>query len=49
MEFPTKFDSVKSGCIWSIVYFEGSQVIVSKIYCISLKIDFVLGLNEIYV
>ena len=30
MEFSIKFDTVKSG--WSIVYIEGSQVIVSKKY-----------------
>ena len=28
MEFPIKFDIPKSG--WSIVYFQGSQVIISK-------------------
>ena len=40
MEFSIKFDTVKSG--WSIVYFEGSQVIISKhIVFLSLKIDFV--------
>ena len=39
MEFPIKFDSVKSG--WSIIYIEGSQVIISKKYYISSKIDFV--------
>ena len=33
MEFPIKFDTVKSG--WSIVYIEGSQVIISKIFYIS--------------
>ena len=32
-------DIVMSG--WSIVYIKGSQVIILKIYCISLKIDFV--------
>ena len=41
MEFPIKFDTVKSG--WSIVYFKGSQVIISKNIFLSLKIDFVLG------
>ena len=38
MEFPIKFDTVKSG--WSVVYIEGSQVIIS------LKIDFVLANSE---
>ena len=38
MEFPIKMDTVKS--IWSIVYIEGSQVIVSEKY-FSLKISFV--------
>ena len=28
MEFPIKFDTIKSG--WSIVYIEGSQVIISS-------------------
>ena len=44
MEFPIKFDTVKLG--WSIVYIDGSQVIISKKYiiCLSLKIDFVLAL-----
>ena len=37
MEFSIKFDTVKSG--QSIVYIEGSQVIISKKY-ISLDIDF---------
>ena len=42
MEFPIKFDTSKSG--WSIVYNEGSQVIIFKIIVfISLKIDFVLA------
>ena len=40
MELPIKFDTVKSG--WSIVYIEGSQIIISKyIVCLSLKIDFI--------
>ena len=40
MEFPLKFDTVKSR--WSIVYCEGSQVIISKIIrFLSRKIDFV--------
>ena len=34
MEFPIKFDTVKSG--WSI---EGPQVIISKIYYISFSED----------
>ena len=38
MEFSIKFDTVKSG--WSIVYIEGSQVIISKnVVFLSLKID----------
>ena len=43
MEFPIKFDTVKSG--WSIVYIEGSQVIISKKYTLflSLKINSVLA------
>ena len=42
IEFPIKFDTVKSG--WSIVYIEGSQVISSqKNIFHSLKIDFVLA------
>ena len=41
MEFSIKFDTVKSG--WSIVYIEGSQVIISINYCISLKIFFVIA------
>ena len=42
-----QFDFVKSG--WSIVYIEGSQVIISKknIIFLSLKIDFVLALCRI--
>ena len=36
MEFPIKFDTVKSG--WSIVYIEGSQIIISKKYCVSLSL-----------
>ena len=42
MEFPIKFDTVKLG--WSIVYIEGSLVIISKknIF-LSLKIEFVLA------
>ena len=40
MEVPIKCDTVKSG--WSIVYIEGSQVMIFKKYCFfSLKIDFV--------
>ena len=42
MEFSLKFDTVKSG--WSIVYTEGSQVIISKnIIFIFLKINFVMA------
>ena len=38
MDFSIKFDTVKSG--WSIVYIEGSQVIISKKkYCISFNED----------
>ena len=41
MNFSMKFDMVKSG--WSIVYIEGSQVIISKKKLfLSLKIHFVL-------
>ena len=40
MEYSIKFDTVKSG--WPIVYIEGPQVIIFKIYYISLKIDLVL-------
>ena len=41
MEFSIKFDTVKSG--WSIVYFEGLQVSITKKFRIlSLKIDLVL-------
>ena len=36
MEFPIKFDTVKSG--WFIVYIEGSQITL-----LSLKINFVLA------
>ena len=41
MEFPIKFDTVESG--WSIVYIEGSQVIIFIIVFLSLKINFVLA------
>ena len=42
MEFPIKFDTVKSG--WSIVYIEGSQIIIFKtIIIFSLKVEFVLA------
>ena len=37
MEFPIKFDTVESG--WSILYFEGSQAIISKQDCISFSED----------
>ena len=41
MEFSIKFDTVKSE--WSIVYTEGSQVVIlKKIVFLSLKINFVL-------
>ena len=44
MEFPIKFDTVKSG--WSIIFIEGSQVIIFRkiLYynVFSLKINFVL-------
>ena len=41
MKISIKQHAMKSG--WSIVYIEGSQVIILKIYCIvSLKINFVL-------
>ena len=46
MEFPIKFDIPKPG--WSIVYIQGSQVIISKnIIFLSLKIGFVLA-NSAY-
>ena len=42
MEHSIKFDRVKPG--WSIVYVEGSHVIILKKYIfLSLKIDFVLA------
>ena len=41
MELPIKFDTIKSG--WSIVYIEGSEVIISQKYIFSVKIDFVLA------
>ena len=42
MEFPIKFDTVKSG--WSNIYIEGSLVKISKnIVFLSLKIDFGLA------
>ena len=42
MEFSIKFDTVKSG--WSIVYIEGSKVIISKIIVfLSLKTECVLA------
>ena len=42
VEFPIMFDTVKPG--WSIVYIEGSQVIIpKKIIFLSLKIDFALA------
>ena len=45
MVFSIMFDTVKPG--WSIVYIEGSQVIISKnIVFLSLKIDFVLANSD---
>ena len=42
MKFSMKFDTVKSG--WSIIYFEGSQVIIFKnIIFIFFEDDFVLA------
>ena len=42
IEFSIKFVTVKSG--WSILYIEGSQVIIPKnIVFFSLKIDFILA------
>ena len=42
MEFPIKFDTVKSG--WSIIYIEGSQVIILKNFVfLFLKTHFVLA------
>ena len=40
MGFYIKYEKVMSG--WSIVYIEGSQVVISpqNIVCLSLKIDF---------
>ena len=37
MDVSIKFVTVKSG--WSIIYIEGSQVIISKKYCIHLSED----------
>ena len=37
MEFSIKFDTVESG--WSIIYIEGSHVIISKKKCISFFED----------
>ena len=39
MEFPIKFDTVKSG--WSIVYIKGLQVIIFSKKNLSLMIDLV--------
>ena len=44
MECPIKFDTIKSG--WSIVYIEGTQVIISKMNL--LKIDFVLATSSVH-
>ena len=41
IEFPIQLPTIKSG--WSIVYIEGSQIIISKKDYISLKIHFVLA------
>ena len=43
MEFSIKLHTIESE--WSVVYIEGSQVIISKknIVFLSLKIDFVLA------
>ena len=40
MEFSIHLPTVKSG--WSMVYIEGSQVIISKKYCISSEDRFSL-------
>ena len=45
MKFPIKFYTVKSG--WSIVYIEGSQVIISKKYCILLSEDLFTFTNNV--
>ena len=37
MKFPIKVDRIKPG--WSILYIEGSQVIISKTYYISFSED----------
>ena len=44
IDLSIKLDTVKTG--WSIVHIKGSQVIISKIYCISLKIGFVSANSE---
>ena len=41
MEFSIELHTIKSG--WSIIYIEGSQVILEKNVFLSLKIRFVLG------
>ena len=41
MEFSIKLHAIKSG--WSIVNIEGTQIIISKNFCISLNIDFVIA------
>ena len=41
MESPIKFDTVESA--WSIVYIEGSQVIIPQKIFISLKIELFLA------
>ena len=45
MEFPLKFDTVKSG--WSIVYIEGSQVI-GRIIRPCIKMDNTLDYYKVY-
>ena len=44
MEYSIKLYAIKSG--WSIVYIEGSQVIILKNAFLSLKIDFILANRE---
>ena len=41
MDYSIWFYTIYLG--WSSVYMEGSQVIISKKYCISLKIEFVVA------
>ena len=44
MEFPIKFDTVKSG--WSIVYMEGSMVVILKNIYVFFSEHFVLANSE---